>query len=191
MEQTRSYTPVLVILGVLAAGGTGLWYYNKTKGLTENFVPSDVSRSKTATDQGIKEQFKVPGNIMKNARLFARKVLQPVRDELGAPIFVNSWWRHPKTNAAVGGASDSAHLKAQAADLRTVINQEFRNDILARAVLTSEVPFTKMILEYGTLDRPLLVHLRYTPGDDSRIFLYKDNSGSYSPINRKDYLSAA
>ena len=43
--------------------------------------------------------------------------LQVIRDAFGAPIRVNSGYRSPKHNKAVGGVSSSQHIKARAADL--------------------------------------------------------------------------
>jgi len=44
-------------------------------------------------------------------------VLQVIRDEFGYPIRVNSGYRSKDHNRAVGGAANSQHVKARAADL--------------------------------------------------------------------------
>ncbi|MGF1499910.1 MAG: D-Ala-D-Ala carboxypeptidase family metallohydrolase [Elainellaceae cyanobacterium] len=58
--------------------------------------------------------------------------LQRVRDQIGRPFQVNSWYRPPAINAAVGGAPRSYHLTGRAADLevagysgRQVANEVF------------------------------------------------------------------
>lgn len=43
--------------------------------------------------------------------------LQKARNQIGRPFQVNSWYRPPAVNAAVGGASRSYHLTGRAADL--------------------------------------------------------------------------
>jgi hypothetical protein len=43
-------------------------------------------------------------------------VMQDIRDRYGCPIKVNSWYRDPATNARVGGASQSRHLRGDAVD---------------------------------------------------------------------------
>mgnify|MGYP003652322579 CR=1 FL=1 len=43
--------------------------------------------------------------------------LQVIRSEFGAPIRVNSGYRSPAHNLAVGGVASSQHVKARAADL--------------------------------------------------------------------------
>lgn len=44
--------------------------------------------------------------------------LQVLRDHLGLPIFVNSGYRTPSHNRSVGGATNSFHMRAMAADIR-------------------------------------------------------------------------
>jgi len=44
--------------------------------------------------------------------------LQVIRDHIGRPITVNSGYRSPKHNKAIGGASNSFHMKGMAADIR-------------------------------------------------------------------------
>lgn len=43
--------------------------------------------------------------------------LQRLRDRLGAPMIINSAYRTPERNAAVGGAKDSRHVKGEAFDV--------------------------------------------------------------------------
>lgn len=44
--------------------------------------------------------------------------LQALRDTLGRPVIINSGYRNPTHNAAVGGSPDSYHLRGMAADIR-------------------------------------------------------------------------
>ncbi len=54
--------------------------------------------------------------IADNAIRLARE-LQKARDFIARPIKVNSWYRPPDINRAIGGASNSQHLTANAADI--------------------------------------------------------------------------
>ena len=45
-------------------------------------------------------------------------LLNELRYELQAPIYVNSAFRTPQVNVAVGGATRSLHLSGRAADIR-------------------------------------------------------------------------
>jgi hypothetical protein len=46
------------------------------------------------------------------------RALQPVRDRLNRPFQINSWYRPPAINQAVGGARGSQHLFGKAADIQ-------------------------------------------------------------------------
>ncbi len=52
-----------------------------------------------------------------SAVVLARTILQPIRDNFGATT-VNSWYRCPELNEDIGGASNSQHLRAEAADIK-------------------------------------------------------------------------
>jgi len=55
--------------------------------------------------------------ITENIIELARQ-LQRARNQLGRPFQINSWYRPPDVNAAVGGASRSQHLFGKAADIQ-------------------------------------------------------------------------
>lgn len=59
---------------------------------------------------------KVPAELMPNVRELAAN-LQILRDEIGEPIRINSAYRHPAYNKRIGGATNSQHLLAKAADI--------------------------------------------------------------------------
>lgn len=46
--------------------------------------------------------------------------LQVLRNAVGLPIFINSGYRSPEHNAAIGGVPSSFHLRALAADIRII-----------------------------------------------------------------------
>ncbi|MGE0200351.1 MAG: YcbK family protein [Candidatus Melainabacteria bacterium] len=58
-----------------------------------------------------------PGEeVLRNLHLLAQR-LQVVRDLLNRPVHINSGYRNPEHNAAVGGARNSYHLLGMAADV--------------------------------------------------------------------------
>ncbi len=44
-------------------------------------------------------------------------VLQPLRDTIGRPVYINSGYRSKRLNARVGGVPNSRHLQGKAADI--------------------------------------------------------------------------
>lgn len=71
-------------------------------------------------------------------------VLQPLRDAYGKPLHVNSGYRCPELNKAVGGVATSQHVKGEAADIRTGSQTESYR--LARLAKNLHLPYDQMIL---------------------------------------------
>lgn len=46
------------------------------------------------------------------------KILDGLRDKIGQPVYINSGYRTPEHNKAVGGATLSYHMYGMAADIR-------------------------------------------------------------------------
>lgn len=59
----------------------------------------------------------VPEELQSNVLKLAIN-LQVLRDHLGKPVNINSGFRHPAYNRKVGGAKNSQHMKATAADIK-------------------------------------------------------------------------
>lgn len=57
------------------------------------------------------------GGVPENVKALVENVLDPLREKYGKPIKVNSGYRCPKHNLAVGGATQSQHMKGEAADV--------------------------------------------------------------------------
>jgi zinc D-Ala-D-Ala carboxypeptidase len=56
--------------------------------------------------------------IIRNTRELCKTLLQPIRDHFGAAISINSGYRMPALNDAVGGSITSQHVDGEAADIR-------------------------------------------------------------------------
>ena len=89
---------------------------------TKNFKQSDLEYSDTANRLGINN--KVPGIYLDNAKKLLN-YLQSIREAYGKPINVNSGYRSPALNRAVGGSRRSSHLYALAADIRPNYTEDF------------------------------------------------------------------
>lgn len=120
--------------------------------LSKNFTYEEMIASGTAKRMGIdntpKEQY-----LIDNMTKLATKVLQPVRDAFGEPILVNSCYRCPKVNSAVGGATNSDHKFAAAADIRTKLNTKDDNkrlfDLICKMAKEGKIKCRQIINEYG------------------------------------------
>lgn len=75
--------------------------------ITKNFSMEEFTRSETAERLGIQN---IPGNRERLAIVnLCAKLLQPLRDIYGKPITINSGYRCPALNKAVGGVATSQH----------------------------------------------------------------------------------
>ena len=81
---------------------------------TKNFTFEELEYSDTANRLNINNT--IPEELEDNARRLL-DFLQAIREKWGSPIRINSGYRCPKLNKAVGGAKTSAHIYCNAADL--------------------------------------------------------------------------
>ena len=83
--------------------------------ISKNFTLEELTASTTAKAKGIRN---VPDTQQVcNLCALVHHVLQPLREAMGEAIGISSGFRSVALNAAVGGASNSQHLKGEAADL--------------------------------------------------------------------------
>ena len=79
------------------------------------FTIKELIKSTTATAKKIDN---IPTKeVEDNLTKLVDKVLDPLREAYGKPIKVNSGYRCPKLNRAVGGSATSQHVLGQAADI--------------------------------------------------------------------------
>ncbi len=83
--------------------------------LSNNFRLSEFTRSDTAKRLGIVNECSSVEQVL-NLAYLCHMVLQPLRDRFG-PIRINSGYRCPELNEAVGGVANSYHLRGEAADI--------------------------------------------------------------------------
>ena len=83
--------------------------------ISKNFTLDELLASATAKQQHI---INAPGiEEVCNLCALVHHVLQPLRDAMGEAIKIGSGYRCPQLNKAVGGVSNSQHVKGEAADL--------------------------------------------------------------------------
>ena len=137
--------------------------------LSKNFSLQEFTKSQTALRQGIDNT--PQGKHLDAAKALFENVVQKVRDKFGTTV-INSGYRGPKLNAAVGGSSSSQHCKGEAADIECpgVPNAEVAQWIVDNCA------FDQVILEF------------YTPGipDSGWVHVSYNSDGA----QRKSILTA-
>ena len=106
----------------------------------------------------------------------AEEVFEPLRAYVGGPIKINSFFRCPELNTAIGGSSKSQHCKGQAIDIDDtygrMTNAEMYNFI------KDNLEFDQIIWEFGDDNNPDWVHVSYVSSKDNRnrcLKAYREN----------------
>jgi zinc D-Ala-D-Ala carboxypeptidase len=132
--------------------------------LTENFTFAEMTKSETALRLDLPND--PEPDHLENLKALAENVLQPVRDHYGRGVKVNSAYRHPDVNRAVGGSTTSDHCKGMAADIEIpgVANADLAEWI------KDNCEFRQLILEFYTPGIPDSgwVHVSYNPADNKK-----------------------
>ena len=131
--------------------------------LSENFTMAEFTKSQTAERKGIDNT--PEGEHLDAAKALFENVVQPVREFFG-PTVINSGYRSPELNEAVGGSSKSQHCKGQAADIE--IPGTPNADIAEWIV--ENLDFDQVILEFYTPGIPDSgwVHVSYKADGENR-----------------------
>ena len=103
---------------------------------------------------------------LSNMELVAEEVFEPLRNYVGGPIKINSFFRCPELNTAIGGSHKSQHCKGQAIDIDDnygrVSNAEMYHFI------KEHLDFDQLIWEFGDDDNPNWIHVSYISSEDNR-----------------------
>ena len=136
--------------------------------LSQHFNLREFTKSETAMRRGIDN---TPGPVhAKNLQKVCEKILEPVRNNFGRPVRINSGYRGPALNSAVGGSSKSQHCNGEAVDFEI---DGLPNPELAQWVVDN-CEFDQIILEfYNPKEGPNSgwVHASYCEGKNRRQIL--------------------
>jgi putative chitinase len=129
--------------------------------LSPHFKLNEFTKSETAIRKRIDN---TPGPAhASNLQKVCEKILEPVRRHYGKPVRINSGYRGPALNAAVGGSSKSQHCNGEAVDFEI---DGLANPELAKWV-SENCDFDQIILEfYDPKEGPNSgwVHASYSEG---------------------------
>jgi putative chitinase len=110
--------------------------------LSPHFKLNEFTKSETAIRKRIDN---TPGPAhASNLQKVCEKILEPVRRHYGKPVRINSGYRGPALNAAVGGSSKSQHCNGEAVDFEI---DGLANPELAKWV-SENCDFDQIILEF-------------------------------------------
>lgn len=127
-----------------------------------HFTLSELKKSVTAEKLGIDNS--IPLSIVPNIEILINQVLEPIREYMDKPIYVNSGYRCPLLNKAVGGVAGSQHVLGQAADITTRLRE---NDLIMERYIEENLVFDQMIVYKN------FIHISYRTTGNRKEIIYK------------------
>ena len=108
--------------------------------------------------------------------LIAEEIFEPLRMYVGGPIKINSFFRCPELNTAIGGSTTSQHCKGQAMDIDDTYGRMTNAEMYHW--IKEHLDFDQMIWEFGNDDNPDWVHVSYVSEEKNRnrcVKAYREN----------------
>lgn len=116
---------------------------------------------------------------IKNMKLLAKEVFEPLREWVGGPIRVNSMYRSLELNTAIKGSLKSSHLKGQAMDITSM---GLRSNLEMFNYIKNNLDFDQLIWEYGKRN-PVWLHVSFNSVKNRKQVLVIKEVGQYKYYN--------
>lgn len=113
--------------------------------LSKNFTLEEFLVSQTAVRHGL--DMTPPEHVIENLQRLVTTGLQPLRDHVGAGIYINSGYRSPELNGLINGSATSEHMNGNAADIRVTGWPPFE---CCELIVELGLPFDQIIQEFGS-----------------------------------------
>ena len=124
-----------------------------TTKLSEHFTLEELTNSDAAKKRGLNN---IPNDVALDNLKRLAEFLEQVRALFNKPILINSAYRGPEVNAAVGGAKKSDHMDGRAADIRVI---GVSVDQVVKKIIASDLGYDKVIKEFADSDSGGWTHL--------------------------------
>ena len=142
--------------------------------ISKHISYKEATRSNTALRRGIDN---IPDvEELENMKLIAEKVFEPLRKWVGGPIKINSFYRSPELNVAIGGSKKSQHCHGQAIDIDDTYGHRSNASMFKH--IRYNMDYEQIIWEFGDDKNPAWVHVSYVSEEKNRhrcLQAYKEN----------------
>jgi hypothetical protein len=133
--------------------------------ISKNISFKEAIRSNTALRRGIEN---TPGSYERsNMEIIAEKIFEPLREWVGGPVKINSFFRCEKLNRAIGGAKRSQHMEGRAMDLDDTFGHKTNAEMFE--YIRKNLSFDQLIWEFGDDKNPDWIHVSYVSQDQNRL----------------------
>ena len=96
---------------------------------------------------------------LKSMKEVAKNLFEPLREWVGGPIKINSFFRGEPVNTAIGGSTRSQHMKGQAIDIDDTFGHKTNAEMYY--YIKDNLDFDQMIWEFGTDKNPNWLHISW------------------------------
>ena len=132
--------------------------------ISKHISMKEATRSVTAMRLGLDNT--PTEEHLDNMKLVANKIFEPLRSWVGGPIRINSFYRGPELNEAIGGSTKSQHMIGQAVDIDDTYGHKTNAEMFN--YIRGNLDFDQMIWEFGDDNNPDWVHISYVSEDENR-----------------------
>ncbi len=162
--------------------------------ISKHITYSEAVKSASGIRLGIKN---VPTEKeLSRMRVLAEKVFEPLREKLGVPIPLVSFYRSTALNKAVGGASNSQHLAGAttnrneaAMDIDADSSNTTNNEVFK--YIKDNIVFDQLIAEFENEEGngPAWIHVSYSDKNRNQILIAQKIKGKtvYSAYTKELY----
>lgn len=134
------------------------------KNISKHVSYKEGVRSNTALRLGIEN---APSDEqLEKMSVVANEVFEPLREWVGGPIKINSFFRCYKLNKAIGGSKTSQHMSGQAMDIDDTFGWKTNTEMFN--YVKDNLDFDQMIWEFGDDDNPDWVHISFVSKEENR-----------------------
>ncbi len=132
--------------------------------ISEHISYKEGIKSNTATRLGIKntpDDYRITNMVNIGVNVF-----EPLREYVGGPIRINSFYRCEELNRAIGGSSRSQHCEGRAIDLDDTLGHKTNAEMYQ--YIKDNLSFDQLIWEFGDDTNPDWIHVSYVHPDENR-----------------------
>ncbi len=144
--------------------------------ISEHISYKEGTYSRTADRRGLDNTPNI--EQIKCMQEIARDIFEPLREFVGGPIKINSFFRGEPVNTAIGGSKYSQHMKGQAMDIDDTFG--YKTNAEMYYYIKDNLNFDQLIWEFGDNKNPNWVHVSYVthrPNRKKLTIAYRDSKG--------------
>jgi len=132
--------------------------------ISEHITYKEGIRSNTALRRGIDN---IPGDYeLSNMNNIAINLFEPLREWVGGPIKITSFFRCEELNQAIGGSSRSQHCEGRALDLDDTFGYKTNAEMFE--YIKSNLNYDQLIWEFGDDNNPDWIHVSFVSEMENR-----------------------